>query len=79
MMNFEEWWNDGGGVTNNDPYIFDNKGDSERDCARYAWQACKAEVLKILEENSSEMCSHGHDAGMKYVYLDFVEKEIKNL
>jgi len=70
-MNFEEWL-----IKTNDPY------DSKyRDIglARDSWDACKKEMIKILNNNKKEICSHGYDSGMEYVYLDWVKEEIERL
>lgn len=69
-MNFKEWHNDFWGVLTS---------THDQISAETAWNACKNEVFKILENNKHEICSHGFEAGMGYFHLDDVKEEIEKL
>lgn len=49
------------------------------DVCQDTWEACKKQILDILEKNKHTMCSHGYDAGMEYVEWEDIKKVIKDL
>lgn len=68
-MNFQEWW-----ANRLKTHFAGDEGNGLD-----AWNACKNEILNFLENNKHEICSHGYDAGMEYVYLDDVKEKIEKL
>lgn len=70
-MNFKEWYK------KHREYNYDTVYAPHE--SEIAWDACKNEILNILENNKREICSHGYDAGMEYVYLDDVKGMIEKL
>lgn len=47
--------------------------------AEYGWNAARDKILQLLQENKHEVCSHGYDAGLEYVYLNDVKEIIEKL
>ena len=74
---FEEWFNWGEGIYSQDPYVSDSK-NVEENCAKYGWEACKNEMIKILDESEKYkvIC-----AGKVEIDIDFnkLKEKIKEL
>ena len=76
---FEKWFNNGEGIYSQDPYIsndeFGDKNPSQimESAARYGWDACRKEVLRLLYHDDCYV-------DRKYVAVpnDIIEK-IKSL
>lgn len=67
MSKFEEWF-DKGGLWAADPYVSDSV-DIEKESARIAWNACKEEILELLNT---------YQATDEYIDATVI-KEIENL
>ena len=77
IMNFNEWFD----IQNKCHKSLYGHSILDNDKWKMAesWEACKNEILKILENNKREICSHGYDAGIEYVYLNDIKEKIEEL
>lgn len=75
-MNFEKWYDNGNGIYSQDPYLSDSD-NIEEECARYGWDACKKEVLKVLK--SCDELYRDRDGSDDYRVGPLVFKEIEKL